>query len=270
MNPTSGVRCVVFDISGTTMDHGSLAPVEAFVTLFSSCQVAVTEEEARAPMGLHKRDHLAAMISSPAIRARWEAAHGATPDAFVLDDLYLRFPPLQQAAIDRHLDVLPGVPEVCAALRSRGIKIGSTTGFESGMMGSLKQVAKQQGYSPDCWMTPDQCGGGRPAPWMMYEVSRRLGVYPLRHFVKVGDTAADIAEARNAGCWAVGITRTGNEVGLSEEGWNRLAAEERSAKLEAAGATLRALGAHYVIEGACDLLPVITEVSQRIARGERP
>ncbi len=43
-----------------------------------------------------------------------------------------------------------------------------------------------------------------------------LGVYPPAAVVAVGDTPADMRAAKNAGCVAVGVVDSGNEVGLSE------------------------------------------------------
>lgn len=119
-------------------------------------------------------------------------------------------------------------------------------------------------------MTPDLTGGGRPAPWMIYHAARQLGVYPLRTFVKVGDTPADIGEALNAGTWAVSVVRTGNEIGLSEKNLEALPEEERDERFRAAREKFLTLGAHYVIDSVAELLPVIDEISVRIERGERP
>jgi phosphonoacetaldehyde hydrolase len=168
------------------------------------------------------------------------------------------------------MDLLPGVAEVTAALRARGIRIGSTTGFEQQMMDGLKAAAKEQGYEPECWVTPDLTGGGRPAPWMMYYAARQLGVYPLRTFVKVGDTPADIGEALNAGAWAVSVVKTGNEIGLSREALAALGEEEREERCRAAREKFAGLGAHYVIDSVAELLPVVDAISERIERGERP
>jgi phosphonoacetaldehyde hydrolase len=264
------VRAVIFDISGTTMDFGSRAPVTAFVELFASRGVTITEGEARRPMGLHKRDHVRALLSDPAISARWAAVHGAPPGEPVLEELYAGFGEIQIRAIRRHLDVIPGATEVCAMLRARGIRIGSTTGFESSMLADIIPAAAAQGYAPDCWMTPDRCGGGRPAPWMMFEAARALGVYPLSRIVKVGDTPADIEEARNAGAWAVTVAVSGNAVGLSREEWIALPAAAQFERLEAARSSFLARGAHAVIDTIAGLEPALEAIELRIARGEKP
>ena len=88
--------------------------------------------------------------------------------------------------------------------------------------------------------------------------------------VKVGDTPVDIAEAQNAGTWAVSIVKTGNEVGLSREDLEALPAERQSQLFRAAEEKFHSLGAHYVIPSVAELLPVIDLISARIEQGERP
>jgi len=266
---TSGVRAVIFDISGTVLDYGSRGPVVAFVELFARHGVAVTEAEARGPMGAHKKDHIWAMLSDP-LAARWQAAHGAPPTRDDLESLYREFTPLQIEVLKRHCDVIPGVPRVVAELRSRGIHIANTTGFDSGMMTDLIPLAAEGGYSPDLWVTPDLVGQGRPAPWMAFYAAQKLGIYPMSAFVKVGDTLADIAEAHAASMWAVSVLRHGNEVGLSQEAMESLSPAEQQERMSAARARLSAKGPHYVIETTAQLLPVVDEISARLARGERP
>ncbi len=41
---------VVLDLAGTCCDHGSRAPANAFVELFSAHDVAITEAQAREPV----------------------------------------------------------------------------------------------------------------------------------------------------------------------------------------------------------------------------
>src|SRR5580658_6429057 len=136
-----GVQAVIFDISGTVLDYGSRGPVMAFIELFRRHGVTVTHEEARRPMGTHKRDHIWAMLSDPSIAERWEKANGERPTTELLEILYKEFTPLQVEVLKRHCDVIPGVPAVVKELRARGIKIANTTGFDSGMMTDLIKLA---------------------------------------------------------------------------------------------------------------------------------
>jgi phosphonoacetaldehyde hydrolase len=88
--------------------------------------------------------------------------------------------------------------------------------------------------------------------------------------VKVGDTVTDIHEGLNAGMWTVGVTSTGNEVGLSAAELAALAPEDRKQRLDHAREQLLAAGAHYVIESAAGLEPVIEQIDRRLSAGERP
>lgn len=101
-------------------------------------------------------------------------------------------------------------------LSRRGIRVGSTTGYTREMTSALVAAAAQGGFAPDAVVCADEVPEGRPAPRMALEAARRLNAWPMRACVKIGDTVADIAEGRNAGMWSVGLTRTGNELGLSE------------------------------------------------------
>lgn len=78
--------------------------------------------------------------------------------------------------------------------------------------------------------------------------------------VKIGDTPADIEEGRNAGMWAIGITRTGNEVGLTEEEWARLAVEEQERMLRSAEQRLLDAGAHYTAPSVAECEPILEQI----------
>jgi phosphonoacetaldehyde hydrolase len=260
------VEAVVFDISGTIMDFGSRGPVRAFVELFARHGALLTEAEARRPMGTHKLDHLKALFADPAIASRWPSRTGGCD----IEKLYAEFPAIQAEVLPQHLDVIPGVAETTGYLEERGISYGTTTGFELSMLSSIIPAAERKGFRPGAWLTPDQAGGGRPKPWMIYELSHRLGRYPLSRFVKVGDTPVDVEEARNAGVWAVAVVDTGNEMGLSAAEWNRLAVGEQQQRHQEIALRLRGFGAHYTIGGVADLPAVIEAIEARILAGEKP
>jgi phosphonoacetaldehyde hydrolase len=248
---------IILDWAGTVVDHGSLAPVAAMRHLFAGAGIEVTTEEIRAPMGLHKKEHIRAIVESK----------GSPAD---VDDLYANFIPRQMESLVTHSDVIRGAGETVARLRSRGLKIGSTTGYNRAMLDRVIEHARTQGYAPDCALCPDDVGGGRPMPWMCYEAAVRMRVFPMRTLVKIGDTDADIAEGRNAGTWTIGVTRTGNEIGLSESEWNALPADRQTALLTRARDRLGAAGADYLIDSVADVEPILDMIDARLARGERP
>ena len=88
--------------------------------------------------------------------------------------------------------------------------------------------------------------------------------------VKVDDTPVGIEAGRNAGCWTIGITRTGNCVGLSEQEAAAMPATELEELCSIAERRLTAAGAHYTVDSVADVLPLLTEIDDRCAKGELP
>ena len=264
------VRAVIFDWAGTTVDYGSRAPVAAFTEIFRRHGVTVTVEEARRPMGAHKKEHIRQMFAMESVAGRWRQAQGADPSAHDVETLYSEFIPLQTEVIALHAGLIPDTVETVQSLRECGIKIGSTTGYTREMMAPLLQASAHDGFLPDSVVCADEVPAGRPAPWMAIRAAMDLGVYPVSACVKVGDTVADIAEGLNAGMWSVGITRTGNELGLSQAEVEALPGAELERRLEGASERLLAAGAHYTIEGLAELPGVIDSINRRLACGKRP
>jgi phosphonoacetaldehyde hydrolase len=111
---------------------------------------------------------------------------------------------------------------------------------------------------------------GRPAPWLIFENARRLGVYPMAAIAKIDDTVAGIEAGLNAGAWTIGVAKTGNEVGLSEAELEGRPAAERTQLIEKARVRLRQARAHYVVDGVPEILPVLDEIDRRLAAGDTP
>ncbi len=257
------IQALIFDWAGTTIDHGSRAPVEVFVEVFRREGIDLTTAEARGPMGMGKREHIAALLSLPRVVEAWRTSKGKGPVEADIDRLYDDFLPLQRETIARHSQVIAGVPEVIAECRRRGLKIGSTTGYTHSLMEVAAPIAREQGFDPDAIVCSDDVPKGRPAPWMIFRAAEQLGVYPLSTVVVVDDTVVGIEAGWNAGAWTVGVTRTGNALGLSEAELAQLAEADRQARIAEATARFREAGAHQVIESVADLLPVLDTLNHR-------
>ena len=264
------VKLVILDWAGTTMDYGCYAPAVVFVEVYKRHGVEITMEQARRPMGLHKRDHIKAISQIEQVAEAWKKAHGRPVTEQDVDAMFADFQPLQLACLADYADLIPGTLETVAALRERGIAIGSTTGYFTEAMELIKKEAARRGYVPDSSVCATQVPAGRPHPWMVLQNMFNTGIYPSEAVVKVGDTKPDIGEGLNAGVWTVGLAKTGNEMGLNREEIEALDAETRERKLAQAREGLARSGAHYVVDTIADLLPVIDDVDTRLARGERP
>lgn len=248
------LEAVIFDWAGTLADYGCQAPIEAVVQAFARHGIAMSRERARGPMGLPKKEHLRQLL----------------PAGADLEALYADFVPLQMTAIVAHTDLIPGVAELAGRLRARGLKIGTTTGYTREMLAPLAARAAEQGFTADAMRTPEDAGGGRPHPWMLWSLLQQFQVSAAAAAVKIGDTVSDIDEGRHAGVWTIAVARTGNETGLTQAELAALSPGDREALVTSARNRLAAAGAHYVVESAADCEAVLDEIEARRARGERP
>lgn len=264
------IKLVVFDWAGTTIDYGCMAPAGAFVDAFATKCVNVSLAEARAPMGLHKKDHIRELLRAESINAKWRTATGRDWTESDVEELYRDVTPRQLAAIAQHSELIPGIVEQVAELRGAGLKIAATTGYFRDAANAVLAAAKRQGYEPDFNICADDVPAGRPAPWMIFRCMEALGVYPPAAVVKVGDTVIDIDDGRNAGCWSVGVVDSSNEMGLSATEFDALTGDEREERREIVRDRYRAAGAHVALDDLSLLPDLIDALNARLAEGERP
>jgi phosphonoacetaldehyde hydrolase len=264
------VRLVVLDWAGTTMDYGCYAPAVVFIEVYRRKGVEISMEQARRPMGLHKREHIKAISQQGEVAIRWQQVHGKPVTEQDIDEMFADFQPLQMQCLADYADLIPGTLDTIAALRLQGIRIGSTTGYFTEAMELLKVEAARRGYVPESSVCATQVRVGRPEPWMVLQNMMNLGIYPPEAVVKVDDTKPGIDEGLNAGAWAVGLAKTGNEVGLSLAEVNATSPDKLEALLVKARGELARMGAHYVVDSIADLPGVVQDINRRLARGEKP
>jgi phosphonoacetaldehyde hydrolase len=259
------VKAVVFDWAGTMIDFGCTAPVRALVGVFAQEGLSLSETEARRDMGKAKLDHLRALFADPAVAARWTALKGAGPSEADIERLYHALVPAMTEAAAKSSTLIPGAAETVAALRTLGVRIGSGTGYTREMMANILPLAAAQGYAPDVVVCAGETPSGRPAPLMTWKALIELDAWPARACIKVDDAPVGIEEGRLAGCWTVGLSASGNGVGLDADALAALGAEDRAKRLQVSGSALEAAGADFVIEDVSRLMPVVHEIARRVA-----
>ncbi|MBO0999740.1 phosphonoacetaldehyde hydrolase [Bacillus sp. SD075] len=268
MNKVEGI---ILDWAGTAVDFGCFAPVNVFVDIFKNAGVEVTMEEARAPMGMLKIDHIRAMLTMPRISSIWEEQYGRPFNEGDVEKLYAEFEPALMMSLADYTDPIPGVIETVKALRNRGLKIGSTTGYTDTMMGVVVANALKKGYRPDFHVTPDATNSfGRPYPYMIYRNMEELKLTAAWKVVKVGDTISDMQEGVNAGVWSVGIIVGSSEMGLSLDEYTSLPERDKQNLITKTAETFMENGADFTIRTMEDLPELIDRINLLIAEGKRP
>jgi phosphonoacetaldehyde hydrolase len=264
------VQAVILDWAGTAVDYGCVGPVAVFVEVFHSFGVEISTAEARAPMGLMKKDHIRAICGMENVAQKWAKIHGGTPGEDAVEAMHREMEPLMAATVARYSHPVPGLLEAVAAFRAQGVKLGSSTGYTRPIMEVLVPAAEQEGYRPDSIVCSSDVPAGRPYPWMCYQNAMNLQVFPFAAMVKIGDTEIDIKEGLNAGMWTIGVTKTGNQLGLTEQGILALDPEDLKLRLEQIEARFRFAGAHFIVESIGECPAIIERISACLAMGECP
>lgn len=257
----SKIEAVIFDWAGTTVDYGCFAPVQAFKDAFNSYGLVPTNDQIREPMGMLKIDHIKTMLKMPSLNEAFKEKYHRDFNDEDVNNIYHLFENSLMAGIEKHTDVKPYVVETVNKLREMEIKIGSTTGYTNMMMEPVLKSAKEQGYQPDSWFSPDATNHlGRPYPYMIFKNMESLQINCVENVIKVGDTISDIEEGVNAGVIVVGVIEGSSLVGLNEEEFNSLNETERDYVTKRAREAYINAGADYVINNLSELVEIIKEI----------
>ena len=267
MNQLKNIKAVIFDWAGTIIDYGCMAPAQVFIEVFRNKDIILSMEEARTPMGLAKKDHIRALFRLDTVKKQWLAEFGRIPSELDVEDIYSKLEPALAAIVKDFCDPVPEAIKLIKSLQNQGIKVGTTTGYVEEMMNNIIPITTAIGLLPDAIVSSSEVSAGRPAPWMIYLNCEIMDVYPLSQMVKIGDTVADIQEGKNAGMWTIGVTKSGNELGLSLAEAENADPIWLAEKIALAGRKLLNAGADFVAEGVWDCWPVLEEIDRQMEFG---
>ena len=193
------IKMIVFDMAGTTVDEGNVVykTLRDAVNASGGHQFSLEEVLAYAA-GMEKRDAIAVLLGR----------NGAVAEEQV-DAAYQSFKSALEVAY-ANLEVKPtaGATGFLRQLRNAGIKVVLNTGYNAATAQSLiDKMGWKAGQEYDLLVTADQVAQSRPAPDMIQLAQAKLGIASAQHIVKVGDSAIDIQEGKNAACgYTVGVT----------------------------------------------------------------
>jgi len=267
MKKFKNIKAVIFDWAGTIIDYGCMAPTQVFIEVFLAKGLQLSIAEARAPMGLAKKDHVRALIQLDSIQEQWKAKYGQIPCEADVEAIYATLEPSLSMIVKNFSTPIPGAVELINLLKTSGVKVGTTTGYVAEMMNNILPLTSASGLNPDVVVNSSEVSAGRPLPWMIYRNCELLNVYPLNQMVKIGDTVADIEEGINAGMWTIGLTKSGNELGLSLADAQKADPVWLQEKIAHARHRLLDAGADFVAEGVWECLPILEEIDLQIESG---
>jgi phosphonatase-like hydrolase len=184
---THGLKLMVFDMAGTTVEDGGQVPA-AFGAALADCGIALADDELSAMRGASKREAIAELVArhaAPAWQGRAEA-------------VYANF--VRHLAREFGAGVRPiaGATETFAFLRDREVKVALTTGFDRDIAGLLLAALGWQRWA-DALVCGDDVPRGRPAPYLIFRAMEATGVDSVHAVGTLGDTVLDLQAAHNAG-----------------------------------------------------------------------
>ena len=257
------IEAVIFDWAGTTVDYGSFAPVQAFMDAFREFGITPTVAEVREPMGMLKWNHIHTMMQMNRITQEWVRVTGRMWTRKDVNDIYEKSEQAIFGILDKFSTPKPYVVRTVDLLRSQGIRIASTTGYTDEMMQIVMPAAKAQGYAPDACFTPNTVNNlGRPLPYMIFRHLEALRVTGVDSAIKVGDTAADIREGKNAGMISVGVIEGSSVMGLTQEEYEALTEPQKQIQIRRVQKFYEGCGADYVIRDLSQLPALIDRIQQ--------
>jgi len=178
---------MIFDMAGTTVEDGGQVPA-AFGAALAECGIALTDEQLGNVRGASKREAIAELVAN----------HGSPLWQGRADEVYTSFVRHVQREFGAGVKSIPGAVETFAWLRSQGVKIALTTGFDRDVAGMLLDALGWRSLA-DTFVCGDDVSKGRPAPYLIFHAMEATGVERIDRVGAVGDTVLDLQAGRNAG-----------------------------------------------------------------------
>jgi phosphonatase-like hydrolase len=211
----NAIKLFVFDMAGTTVNEDNLVYKTLYrafiISGFNDLELGQVLEYGAGKEKLQAtRDVLATVFpDAPDQKGTAERIHKHFRS--LLEKAYATAP----------VTTYPGSEAFLASLRAQGIKIALNTGYDRPtakmLLGKLGWTA---GKEYDVLITASDVSRGRPHPDMILLAMEHTGIADPAEVAKVGDSAIDILEGKNAGCgFTAGVTtgaQTANQLWVAE------------------------------------------------------
>lgn len=190
------IELVVFDMAGTTVDEDNV--------VYKTVQQVINDEGFKVSLE-EVLKHGAGKEKHQAITDVLTECTKTTNVALVANIAFSKFKLVLKEVYDTiEIKTFAGTEELFKDLRSNNIKVVLNTGYDKKTAGLLvKKLGWMVGETIDGLVTSDDVVMGRPYGDMILLAMENTGVTDSAKVLKVGDSAIDIEEGKNANC---GIT----------------------------------------------------------------
>lgn len=190
------IELVVFDMAGTTVDEDNV--------VYKTVQKVINDEG----YNIRLEDVLKYGAGKEKHQAITDVLKECTPlinVSQIADIAFSKFKVILKNAYDTlEIKTFEGTEQLFKDLRNNHIKVVLNTGYDSMTANLLlEKLGWIVGETIDALVTADDVENGRPEGDMIFFAMKNTGVIDPEKVMKVGDSAIDIEEGKNANC---GIT----------------------------------------------------------------
>lgn len=193
------ISMIVFDMAGTTIDEDNIVYKTLHKAIAESGVMLGLDEVLSIGAGKEKLNAIKDIL----------AVYGNAAQQAQADEIFTRFLAYLEDAYNQN-DIKPteNAEEVLKALRLQNIKVVLNTGYDKQTaVKLLNKIEWKIGEQFDLLVTASDVPNSRPAPDMIVYAMNHFGISDASTVVKVGDSAIDIEEGKNASCiFNIGVT----------------------------------------------------------------
>ncbi len=215
MKNNNKLEAVIFDLSGTIIDFGSLATILAMKKAFLKKGMNIDNDIIKLNMGIKKIDHIKKILEYPKVRKKWSKKNKNNISREDIRHISYNFDKYLKIEAKKKLNLIPNIKRIFNILRRNNIKIGATTGYPRNIVKIIKPFLKKNKILPSQIITVEDVKKGRPHPDMCLRNFSKLKVKNPRACLKIDDSLSGIQEGKNAKMKTVGLIFTGIQLGLT-------------------------------------------------------
>jgi phosphonatase-like hydrolase len=192
------IKMVVFDMAGTTVDEDNVVYKTLHEAINEAGVEVLLDEVLLHGAGKEKMKAIKDILLSVGV-----VNSQVTNDAF---EYFLAHLQIAYQTLD--IKPQPGTKQVFNDLKTKGILVVLNTGYNVETAQALiEKLDWQIGRDIDALVTASDVPNNRPMPDMIQLAMQQFGIINGAEVAKVGDSAVDIEEGKNAGCGiTIGIT----------------------------------------------------------------
>jgi phosphonatase-like hydrolase len=195
----NNIKMVVFDMAGTTVNENNVVYKTLRIAINEAGFDFTLDQVLEQGAGKEKKQAIRSILT----------AFAGMQDEELTAKIYTNFFEKLTEAYNRE-EILPqnNATELFAELKKRDILSILNTGYDRATAQSIvDKLGWKEGEDFDGLVTATDVGRNRPEPDMILFAMKRFNLTDASQVVKVGDSAIDIEEGRNAGCGlSIGIT----------------------------------------------------------------